>query len=283
MRLIVRHPDGSIQAAIMVATIGARMRAFVPGCDDAVEFRLADGRWLAENGQAVEIRFDAADDEFDSLAQYAADVDTQKRTLELSQSKLDRERKQLEATKIYAPQDGLVVYASAGGGHFSSESMIEEGAVVRNRQDIIKLPDVSEMKLRVKIHESHVNQVHPDQPAFVVLDSMPDQRFQGVVAKVAPLPDTQARWGNPDLKVYATEILVTERREKESWAGPYQASAPAARADIASNGAMVGSSLHNPGSTGSRGRPARDRVDSVSLKVRRGTSTPPRFFSAERI
>jgi HlyD family secretion protein len=145
------------------------------------------------------------------LAQCKADLDTQKRTLELSQAKLDRDKKQLEATKIYAPQDGLVVYASAGGGHFSSESMIEEGAVVRNRQELIKLPDTSAMKVTVKIHESHINQLSLGQPAFVVLDSMPDQRFRGTITKVAPLPDSQSRWGNPDLKVYATEILVTDK------------------------------------------------------------------------
>ncbi len=145
------------------------------------------------------------------LAQFTADVESQKKTLELSETKLEREKKQLEATKIYAPQDGLVVYASAGGGHFSSESMIEEGAVVRNRQAIIKLPDVAEMKLRVKIHESHINQVRLEQPAFVVLDSMPDRRFRGKVNKVAPLPDSQSRFGNPDLKVYATEILITDQ------------------------------------------------------------------------
>ena len=40
---------------------------------------------------------------------------------------------------------------------------------------------------------------------------MPDQRFQGMVNKVAPLPDSQSRWGNPDLKVYATEILITDK------------------------------------------------------------------------
>jgi HlyD family secretion protein len=146
------------------------------------------------------------------LAQFKADVESQQKTLELNQTKLARDKKQLAGTKIIAPQDGLVVYGSAeGGGHFSSESMIEEGAVVRNRQELIKLPDVSEMKLKVKIHESHINQVRPDQTAFVVLDSMPDQRFQGIVKKVALLPDTQARWGNPDLKVYATEIVITDK------------------------------------------------------------------------
>ncbi|HWQ92130.1 MAG TPA: efflux RND transporter periplasmic adaptor subunit, partial [Clostridia bacterium] len=144
------------------------------------------------------------------MAQFAADVETQKKTMELNQAKLERERRQLLAAKIYAPQDGLVVYGSAGGGHFSSESMIEEGAVIRNRQEIIKLPDVSEMKVQVKIHESHINQVKPGLPAFVVLDSMPDQRFRGTVTRVAPLPDSQSRWGNPDLKVYATEVVIND-------------------------------------------------------------------------
>jgi HlyD family secretion protein len=147
------------------------------------------------------------------MAQYRADVETQKSTLELSRAKLERDMKQLRATKIYAPQDGLVVYSSGGGGggRFSNESMIEEGAVVRNRQELIKLPDVSEMKLQVRIHESHINQVRLGQQAFVVLDSMPDQRLRGEVNKVGLLPDGSSRWGNPNLKVYATEILITDK------------------------------------------------------------------------
>jgi HlyD family secretion protein len=143
------------------------------------------------------------------LAQFEADVTTQKSTMELSKKKLERDLKQLQATKIFAPQDGLVVFPT-GSGHFSSESMIEEGATVRNRQELIKLPDIAEMKLVVKIHESHINQIQPGQPAYVVLDAMPDRRFNGMINKVAPLPDASSRWGNPNLKVYATEILITE-------------------------------------------------------------------------
>ena len=113
------------------------------------------------------------------------------------------------ATTIRAPQDGLVVY-QISDSHFSSESLIEGGAVVRNRQELIKLPDLSRMKVVVKVHESHVNMIRPGLPAFVMLDSMPDERFRGVVEKVAPLPDTQARWGNPNLKVYNTDIYLTD-------------------------------------------------------------------------
>jgi HlyD family secretion protein len=145
------------------------------------------------------------------LAQYEADVQTQRKTLDLSLAKLARDKKQLQATKIHAPQDGLVVYGGGGGDRrFSSESMIEEGAVVRYRQEIIKLPDVSEMKVQVRIHESHINQIRPGQPAYIVLDSMPDQRFRGFVAKVALLPDSSSRYGNPNLKVYVTEVRVAD-------------------------------------------------------------------------
>src|SRR6185503_13087636 len=90
------------------------------------------------------------------------------------------------------------------------ESLIEGGATVRNRQELIKLPDLSRMKVTVKVHESHVNMVRPGLPAFVILDSNPDQRYAGTVEKVAPLPDTQSRFGNPNLKVYNTEIYLNE-------------------------------------------------------------------------
>jgi len=144
-----------------------------------------------------------------TIAQYEADLLTQSNTLELNRNKLDRDRKNLDATRVEAPQDGLVVYPFSEN-RFSSESMIEEGATVRNRQELIKLPDTSKMKVTIKVHESHVNMVEIGQPAYVVLDSMPDQRFTAYVDKVALLPDNQSRFGNPNLKVYNTDIVVTD-------------------------------------------------------------------------
>lgn len=143
------------------------------------------------------------------LAQFKADLDTQKSTLDLSRERLERARTQLLAAKIVAPQDGLVVYAT-GGGRWSSESLIEEGATVRNRQELIKLPDVSSMKVMLKVHESFVNMIRPGQRAFIVLDSMPDRRFQGEVRYIAVLPDSGSRWANPNLKLYPTEIRITD-------------------------------------------------------------------------
>ena len=144
------------------------------------------------------------------LATLQADLITQSNSLALVCQKLNDDKEQLEKSKIYAPQDGLVVYALTHN-RFSSQSLIEEGAMVRERQELIKLPDTSQMKVEIKVHESHVNKVHVGQPAFVVLDPLPDERFRAVVSKVAVLPDTQSLFGNPNLKVYKTEVVITDK------------------------------------------------------------------------
>lgn len=144
------------------------------------------------------------------IAQAQADLNSAKNTLELNQSKLSKMTLQFSATKLHAPQDGFVVYAISDG-RYSNESMIEEGATVRMRQELIKIPDTSNMKVIIKVHESQVGQIEVGQPAFVVLDSMPDERFRGEVKKVSLLPDSQSRWGNPNLKVYSTEIVLTDK------------------------------------------------------------------------
>ena len=140
-------------------------------------------------------------------AQSEADLETRKRALELHNQRLQQLKDQLTFTKIYAPEDGLVVYPS-----FSSSSgyVIEEGSTARQRQELIKLPDTSQMLVEVKIHESFINQIKPGLLAYVTVDSMPDRRFIGSVRRVAPLPDTASRYMNPNLKVYSTEVVIEE-------------------------------------------------------------------------
>jgi HlyD family secretion protein len=118
-------------------------------------------------------------------------------------------KQQLENSKIKAPQDGLVVYASSSYGD-RGQMLIEEGAQIRQRQEIIKLPDVSQMIVEIRVHESHVLQIHPGLDAYVTVDSLPDRRFKAKVTKVAVLPNSQDRWMNPNLKVYSTDVLIEE-------------------------------------------------------------------------
>ena len=74
MRILIRYSDSTVQAAILLSTIGSRVRAAVPGCDDAVEFTWTSQRWLAENGQAVEIEFESP--EWSAACEAAASADS---------------------------------------------------------------------------------------------------------------------------------------------------------------------------------------------------------------
>lgn len=143
------------------------------------------------------------------LSQAEANLRTSQRALELTGEKLKELRQQLENSKIKAPQDGLVVYASSAFGD-RGQMLIEEGAQIRQRQEIIKLPDVSQMIVEIRVHESHVLQIRPGLDAYVTIDSIPDRRFRAKVVKVAVLPNSQDRWLNPNLKVYSTDVLIED-------------------------------------------------------------------------
>ena len=137
-----------------------------------------------------------------------ADLGAKESTLKLQQETLALLKEQMKLVTITAPADGLVVYANVTA---TSGTPIEEGATVRQKQDLIKLPDVSSMMIEVKVHESHVRQVMPGLHAYVTIDSLPDKQFEAIVRKVAVLPDQTSRYYNPNLKVYTTEVQIGDQ------------------------------------------------------------------------
>ena len=146
------------------------------------------------------------------IAQDEAAVNSAKITLKLTENSLAKRIEQLKSTKVRAPQEGLVIYAKPRS-RWGDDVQIAEGSTVRNRATLISIPDVTSMKVSVKIHESMISQIKKGQKAYIVLDSLPDKRFDGEVTKVAILPDSDRNWANPDLKVYATEITIAETIE----------------------------------------------------------------------
>ncbi len=133
-------------------------------------------------------------------------MDSSSETLDLRQTGLEELREARAHTRVYAPQDGLVIYQKAD--HWRQEP-IEEGSSVRERQQLISLPDVSSMKVRVNIYESQISLVKPGMRAYVHLDALPDRRFSGEVLSIATMPEP-ARDNNPNHRVYKAEVLVTD-------------------------------------------------------------------------
>ncbi len=116
---------------------------------------------------------------------------------------------QLDKCLIRATKPGLVVYGGGSSeGYFNNNEQVREGATVRERQPIITIPDMTQMAVRVKVHESYVQKVRKGLTARIQVDAYPDRKLMGEVTKVALLPDSQNRWTNPDLKVYQTTVSI---------------------------------------------------------------------------
>ena len=80
--------------------------------------------------------------------------------------------------------------------------------MVNERQTILTIPDITQMAIEVKIHETEIKKVKVGQKATIRVEAFADQVLQGEVTKVSVLPNSEDRWLSPDLKVYKTTVSV---------------------------------------------------------------------------
>ena len=126
---------------------------------------------------------------------------------DLEKQRLDRLETQLVQCKVYAPQDGMVIYANEQSSRMSSSSSsvkIEEGAAIRERQAIVRLPDLSQMQVKVLVHESKIEQVRVNQPAQI---RWLDKSFTGRVTFIANQPEPTSFFSG-NVKEYAAFVRI---------------------------------------------------------------------------
>lgn len=137
----------------------------------------------------------------------AAKARADEAAFDLEQVRLERLKKQMENCVIKAPQNGMVVYANDGGrSRFggSQEIQIEEGAMVRERQALIRLPDLTQMQVKVTVHESKVDLLKRGMPARIVIQ---DVDYKGKVVSVANQPEPTSFF-SANVKEYATIVAI---------------------------------------------------------------------------
>lgn len=124
-------------------------------------------------------------------------------------TKLKKIENQIAKTRITAPRNGLVVYATSTQFSWRGNTdPLAEGQEVRERQELIVLPTTDSMIVEVEVPEAKLQLVQKDLPVRVKVDALPGRTFRGKVTKIAPLPNATSIFLNPDLKVYDTEVLL---------------------------------------------------------------------------
>ena len=136
-----------------------------------------------------------------------ADSDLQSREAEyeLAKERLDNLDRQIKSAEIRAPTPGTVVYARIDRNRGGGEA-VREGVQVRERQELIILPDTTKMRCVIKVQEAQVDKVAKGQHAVVTVEAFQGETFTGRVTSVAPVADSNSGWMTSDRKVYTTVV-----------------------------------------------------------------------------
>lgn len=163
---------------------------------------LEAARLAYEEVRAANQAFDAA------IAAARANVDRAAQEVEVQQGKLD------EGT-VYAPCDGVVVYATSGDP--ASPVKISVGMIPFEGQPLLYLPDTSSMVVDAEISEFDLGKVHVGSRAELRLDAYPEARFGGEVASVGALARqkiSRVTGKASGVKVFDVQVKVLDDDER---------------------------------------------------------------------
>jgi HlyD family secretion protein len=143
------------------------------------------------------------------MTQMKAAYDAAALTLSVEEEKLEMFQRQIKACRLVATQAGEVVYASQKSSRGSEPVVIEEGAAVRERQAVINLPDLENMKIDARIHESRISRVMIGQPVEIEIDAIPGDPYRGRLQSISSVP-LPGSWPNTDLKEYEAIVEIRD-------------------------------------------------------------------------
>jgi HlyD family secretion protein len=132
--------------------------------------------------------------------QAEADRKTKRSVYVQEEEKLKDIEDQLAQCKIYAPQDGMVVYYIPESSRWSQSErgLIQQGATVQEGQKMMRIPDLERMQVSTRVHEAMVSRIrgddrrstglHESVRAALMLNPSP---ANALVSQIEPLLEAQ--------------------------------------------------------------------------------------------
>ena len=149
-----------------------------------------------------------------SIKQFESDVviaeakwEAEKNSLALEQQKLRDIEEQIADCTIVAPRDGTVKYAHENDRRGESDFIVEEGAMIRERQVILKMPDPAAMQVEITVNESLIQYVLPGMPATVLPVGLEGVELKGTVASVSQYAEPSG-WRKANVKEYKATVKL---------------------------------------------------------------------------
>ena len=120
----------------------------------------------------------------------------------LNQTQLNQVEEQLRFHTISAPQDGMVIHPKAAEWRDAPD--VEEGANVHTNQVLLIMPDLTQLQVKVGIHESMIDRVEPGLVANITIG---ETRIVGEVSEVAKVTKP-ATWYTGNVVKFDTVVSL---------------------------------------------------------------------------
>lgn len=138
--------------------------------------------------------------------------ESDKKSYEVAAEKLTEIDEQIAHCVITSPKEGVVTYAhnrqDFGGDNF----VVKEGAVIRERQAIIRLPDPSSMRVELNVNESLIQYIRPGMTAKISPVGMGDVVLKGSVEGVNQYAEPSG-WRKANVKEYKAKVSIDEKAD----------------------------------------------------------------------
>ena len=179
---------------------------------EAEEFAVVNAKNMLEAAEAQLKVLDELTKEKNKV-QFESDIEAAIANLRSDESVLAEEKDnlaeiedQISKCVIFSPADGVVVHENKFSSRGGAEFVVEEGATVRERQTIIKLPDPSKMQVKADVNESRVTLIAEGLPVQVKVGAVPGEMLARVkrVNKYAE----PGSFFSSTVKEYATYIEI---------------------------------------------------------------------------
>jgi len=174
---------------------------------------------LKEKGFAMESEVEEARLSYLELksktGSFEAAVDQERSNVEFARGGLDQIKLKLSANAVFAPMDGLVVYATVGRPEDGKK--VEVGMTPYEGQPLMYLPDITSMQVETEINEMDVEKVKVGQPVAITLDAVPDVTFKGRVASIGSLAQhkvSKVSGKRTGVKVFGVTVDVLDADER---------------------------------------------------------------------
>jgi RND family efflux transporter MFP subunit len=155
----------------------------------------------------------ALDDAESRYLASVAQLDLSKAQLSQNDARLQELRINLQHTSVASPVDGFV-----------GKRNVDPGAMVNTNTAIASVVDISRLKLIVNVVEKDLRMVTAGDVGIVEVDAYPGEKFNGRIARVAPVLDPATRTASIEIEIpngdarlkpgmYARISLTVEERK----------------------------------------------------------------------